>query len=381
MKKSKMEEYLKSLPSIVAQLKENTHQDIVIVLGNESCDLDSAVSALVYAHFLAQADMLAVPLLNVPREDVPLKTEVSYCIGSKNLTKIPCRDELDLSALTGLKLVLVDHHVLPKKDNASLLPKVERIIDHRQLSEGVSFASSIDIDIHFVGSCATLVAKRILSNGYRDITGLLLLRSAIITDTVNMSPTAQKATDQDKMVLDEIESIVQTVSHIMEPRVTLHEAINQAKQSIEGFTVDQLMRKDLKVVAFSNGVLMAVPSIVILTKDLCKREDPIEVTFEAFCRKYESAMLIIMGNQNGRDVLIYYTKEGNQAHLAHSVADVLLQHPDIGMTKTNALSFVPRSIYLHQANVAFSRKKLLPVIQSVQIKNMYADLITEKKIV
>lgn len=56
-----------------------------IVMGNESCDLDSAVSALVYAYLLysemsadARESVAVIPLLNIFRKELPLKTEVTY---------------------------------------------------------------------------------------------------------------------------------------------------------------------------------------------------------------------------------------------------------------------------------------------------------------
>ena len=54
-----------------------------MVLGNEACDLDSAISALVLAQFLTFTDKYGVdtphiPVLNINRNDFPLKTEVVY---------------------------------------------------------------------------------------------------------------------------------------------------------------------------------------------------------------------------------------------------------------------------------------------------------------
>ena len=51
-------------------------------------------------------------------------------LGSENVEKIPTRDDLDLLQMTNLKVILVDHHVLPSHYQG-LLPKVEEIIDHR----------------------------------------------------------------------------------------------------------------------------------------------------------------------------------------------------------------------------------------------------------
>jgi inorganic pyrophosphatase/exopolyphosphatase len=54
-------------------------------MGNEACDLDSTVSALVYAYLLhneMSAEMrevvAVIPLLNIVKKELPLKTEVTY---------------------------------------------------------------------------------------------------------------------------------------------------------------------------------------------------------------------------------------------------------------------------------------------------------------
>ncbi|EDX16908.1 GD16595 [Drosophila simulans] len=51
-----------------------------LVMGNESCDLDSAVSAVTLAFVYAQRhrEHDYVPILNIPRRDYPLKTEVGH---------------------------------------------------------------------------------------------------------------------------------------------------------------------------------------------------------------------------------------------------------------------------------------------------------------
>lgn len=70
----------------------NDYTDITIVIGNESCDLDSAVSSIVYATFLYWKNRdntngeLYIPVLDVEKNDFPLKTEVDYCL---KMYKIP----------------------------------------------------------------------------------------------------------------------------------------------------------------------------------------------------------------------------------------------------------------------------------------------------
>lgn len=65
---------------------------IHIVLGNESCDLDSAVSALVFAYFLkehvykSKLDHIVIPILNINVEELPLRTEICYTFEEIGIT-------------------------------------------------------------------------------------------------------------------------------------------------------------------------------------------------------------------------------------------------------------------------------------------------------
>lgn len=67
----------------------NLKDSVVFVLGNESCDLDSAVCAVGLAYFYMNTNKLPshllidgqrrfLPMMNIHRANLPLKTEVTY---------------------------------------------------------------------------------------------------------------------------------------------------------------------------------------------------------------------------------------------------------------------------------------------------------------
>ena len=68
-KSIKMDQYLTSIREKLKDIKDKA--SVTFVIGNESCDLDSAVSAIVYAYFLntkrESDDRLVVPMLNVAK--------------------------------------------------------------------------------------------------------------------------------------------------------------------------------------------------------------------------------------------------------------------------------------------------------------------------
>lgn len=56
-------------------------KNVHIVLGNESCDLDSVVSALCLSLLLYhEGKQQVLPVLNIPQEELPLRTEVNYLL-------------------------------------------------------------------------------------------------------------------------------------------------------------------------------------------------------------------------------------------------------------------------------------------------------------
>ena len=191
-------EYWFAIVLFTFQDRLDDYDSVCVVLGNEACDLDSAVSALVYAQFLTHckkygADTPHIPVLNIPREDYPLKTEVvhflaklgissdhivfRYAIGSSVDTEAlifldffpffliffwSIRNDINLLSLKmkkKLKLVLVDHNILNSLDY-NLDSSVVEIIDHHQLEHPPS--DKITMVVEPVGSCCTLVSSLIL---------------------------------------------------------------------------------------------------------------------------------------------------------------------------------------------------------------------------
>ena len=164
-----MEEYIAGLRGTLAlnlsSIGQSGGKAVTFVVGNESCDLDSAVSAIVFAYFLHTREILKeriiVPLLNVPEHDLALKTEVLFCLKQTKLAAadIPLLEEITFSSLKKLNLlslVLVDHHVL---FDESLQECLTEVIDHRPVTQ--QFHQDVKVTIKPVGSCATLVLKRI----------------------------------------------------------------------------------------------------------------------------------------------------------------------------------------------------------------------------
>lgn len=63
------------------------------MIGNESCDLDSAVCAISLAYFYSKTKFISnsgqnvniLPVMNIQRANLPLKTEVTYFLREHNI--------------------------------------------------------------------------------------------------------------------------------------------------------------------------------------------------------------------------------------------------------------------------------------------------------
>lgn len=89
---STMNEFLQlAREAIDCHLLDDNWRPVNFVVGNEACDLDSAISALCLAYYYTNqftADIpIAVyaPLLNIRRSELPLKGELSYLCRRYNI--------------------------------------------------------------------------------------------------------------------------------------------------------------------------------------------------------------------------------------------------------------------------------------------------------
>ena len=193
--------WLRSVRPLLASLPG---PEVTVVLGNMACDLDSGVCSLVLAHHRAiSGKHNVIPVFNIPSQDFPLKTELVAALAEENIhaEHLIFRDQLDLSNIENLKLILVDHNVLADQDNY-LEDKVVEIIDHH-----VRETSHTNFTIEPVGSCASLVLRKIFQENpdFADLCSLRLIHKTILLDSVELRPEAKKVTELDVEMVEKCE--------------------------------------------------------------------------------------------------------------------------------------------------------------------------------
>ncbi|KAK4463192.1 hypothetical protein QBC42DRAFT_70117 [Cladorrhinum samala] len=195
---------------------------LTFVVGNESADLDSLCSALLYAYFRTQAPphTLHIPLSNLPKADLNLRPELGAVCRSAGLqpSDLITLSDLPRDSQTGKILLspdstrwlLVDHNVL----TGPLTPFSKQVIgcvDHHE-DEGLVPQDSSPRVFARCGSCMSLVVDQCreiwssLPPSPADDASLAAVAMApILVDTTNLT-SKDKTTDWDTKAAEFAES-------------------------------------------------------------------------------------------------------------------------------------------------------------------------------
>eukprot|EP01063_Lacrimia_lanifica_P016017 TRINITY_DN22644_c0_g1_i1.p2 TRINITY_DN22644_c0_g1~~TRINITY_DN22644_c0_g1_i1.p2 ORF type:complete len:413 (+),score=164.65 TRINITY_DN22644_c0_g1_i1:38-1276(+) len=366
-------------------LEEGLSPNTGIVLGNESCDMDSIISSIVYAAYLTYVkNERYVPVLNIPREDLALRVEAVWALTDAGIDvdKLLFFPELDLDAVD--KVVLVDHNELPAGNPAAcaLADKVVEIIDHHE-DKHVRGAAVERAVVKVCGSCASLVAMTVMGGdaGHDqavpdpgavpregavcapapELARLLLI--TVLLDTVMHSEKAKKSTMLDVFITAMMASLgfAQFDEHPKEMQTLLLEETfkkaERARFDVSRLTLPQTLRKDYKQWKWGATTV----GIAAVTEPFTAFDAKGDVQKE--CDEFRAArgldLLLIMG--------LYRDAEDN---IVKSVA-MSPDHPALLAAFTegalkDALELVPTPGHaltsFEQRNVAISRKTLTPML-------------------
>ncbi|XP_040854263.1 exopolyphosphatase PRUNE1 isoform X1 [Ochotona curzoniae] len=365
-----MEDYLQGCR---AALQES--RPLHVVLGNEACDLDSMVSALTLAFYLAktsEAEEIFVPVLNIKRSELPLRGDNVFFLQKVHIpeTLLIFRDEIDLHALHQagqLTLILVDHHVLPKSD-AALEEAVAEVLDHRPIEH--KHCPPCQVSVELVGSCTTLVAERILQGAPEilDRTIAELLHGTILLDCVNMDRKIGKATPKDSQYVERLEALFPDLPR----RDDIFDSLQKAKFDVSGLTTEQMLRKDLKTI-YRQGTKVAVSAIYMDLEAFLQRPNLL-ADLQAFCCTHSYDALVAMTiffsthNEPVRQLAVYCACP---VALRMMLCDVLERSQSPPLKLTPLPSTHPDLQAYLQGNTQVSRKKLLPLLQ--EALSAYSD--------
>ena len=340
-------------------------------MGNESCDLDSAISAVVLAYFYDQNPNLVnstkitniVPVLNVNREDLPLKTEVVYHFEKHNIKQdeLICKDELDLEQKS-IDFILVDHHVSKYHNNVIFA------IDHRPLDATSSLPKNADLILKQIGSCSTLITE-ILQNHKTDTKDyellLNLLYGPIVLDTVNFSKEADKARELDFRMANYIESNL-NIENVTEYRKALLEELVSARSNVDTLDSFQILLKDLKIIK-NQTIVVAIPGYPILVKEYVQKKNADDNILK-FAQIHNCDIVVCMGMLVANDTV---TRDLGIINIKNDkIFDKIIESivsskdPDLQLEEYTNIKFL-NGKFFQQKNIKASRKQLLPLLNKL----------------
>jgi exopolyphosphatase len=333
-----------------------------VVMGNEACDLDSAVSSLVYAFLLSETTgVFHAPLLNIPAEDLCLRTDITKLFED---TQVDLKAVLyvDTPALDlGSKLLhLVDHNRLAAAQE-SLESCVVEILDHHRDDGRCSSAKLREI-VFPLGSCCSLVARHVLAHSggslLQDPHLARLLIAPILIDTGNLDPSLGKTEPLDSQMVAALAPRAGLEDE--QRREAFFQEINAAKFDVSHLSARDLLRRDYK--EFAAGVRRVGMSAVLKSLSDVNREE-MDAAVDKWMTERNLDVLIVMTAYYQGSVKKFERQDWVVAR-EPTVGDALAKR----LQAESSLDLVPlektvlRGHAFQQRDVKPSRKQLAPIV-------------------
>lgn len=376
-KENSEESIIDYLESVRTSLEHpDTFEKIHFVLGNESCDLDSSISATILAFLLHKnrlnaipEDALVVPVQNVSKENFLIRSDNCHIyqeIGI-SLDLLIYKDQIDIEHLVFSKDVtttLVDHHML-SEDLKILESTVVNIFDHRPLQSGTNWdKNKVNIVMNDVGSCSTLITELVMSSAEQILSKELayLLYATIVVDCKALEPGKGKAKELDCRMA----KLLENKYSFIDTRQTLFQKLMNLRTNVSNLTPKQILCKDTKII---EGV--PVPSLPMLVQNFLKLEGSYKALKE-FAAESNTSVIVLKGADRGRKDVAVFGIVGSE-RLKAKILEVLLNNKEYDFQFTKLQKKNKYITLLNQGNLKLSRKQLVPLIKHALSNNSVSE--------
>lgn len=382
---------------------------LTVVSGNESADMDSVVSALVYGYLsFRKYDSFCIPLINTERKNFKLRRDIVNLLNREAISEdlLFFVDDLGLIIPKPIDLVLVDHCNIQGELLSQWFEEgfetVTGIIDHHA-DEG-AFLDCKPRIITTNGSCSSLVfnywyeqfENKIV---FEEETRLIeLLLAPLILDTSYLSEQVKeddvKAFEMYRYIMQKKDYKISPLFDYLSPKIkkdadglkAFYKSLKKAKNDVEGFSFEDHLMKDYKQYKFTKGK----NGVIKIGFSSLKNSFLYILTTYAETEVLEAAAHI--KKENGLDVLMILTsfsethlkkREFAYVHdkadpvedicslIPQSSKDTLELNTDIYdfekvKSKVNNLNKSNMCFkILNQGNTSATRKKVVPVIKDI----------------
>ncbi|ODV88596.1 hypothetical protein CANCADRAFT_57753 [Tortispora caseinolytica NRRL Y-17796] len=246
-----------SIRSILAKLPKYPK---LLVIGNESMDIDSFASSVLFSLYSTTSTTPATPFINIPRADLALRPEIALIMKQLDIpvdNMLFADDRTDLSAM---KWILVDHNQLTGP-LAAYNGNIVGIIDHHVIENEA--ITKMQLDPYLIdqsGSCCSLVTKYISKaidahmdpSAQQQLAQLAL--APIIIDTSNLQ---NRVTHYDTEAFEYWTAKLQGFD-----AASWYAVLHTEKANVSGFTTAELLRRDYKQWTSESGLKLGFSSSV-----------------------------------------------------------------------------------------------------------------------
>lgn len=378
---------------------------IAFVIGNESADLDSITSALVFGYLQSASQHkvghnVIIPVTNIPTADLPLRPELTALLrhAGLNPTDLITLDDLpsetDLASHT-TSWTLVDHNVFQGSLGQRFARAVTGVIDHHDDESAVPRDATPRI-IEKSGSCSSLVV-----NYFRDAWSNLssastsvdaanaqddaaytstwdaqvakLALGSILIDTINLTEES-KVTEHDLTAIKYLEAKIQASNAVGKDytRDAFFKEINDAKSNIDDLSLVDILRKDYKEWE-DNGLRLGVASVVQDIAYLQRKDEHFSAVCRTFMRDRKLDLFAIMTAYNppqgefARELLLISPQQGEAADAAarfttDASTELKLQDSKLTVGDDDNDEHFTWQCW-DQRNLAASRKRVAPLLR------------------
>lgn len=339
-----------------------------IVLGNQSADMDSIVSAITFAYANAEKGCY-IPIINIPRDELLLREDVLHVFEILKIDSHSLLYQEDLSFLQKLAkqgcvlVTLVDHNRLAP-DQEIFAEYVERIIDHHK-EEKIHYPLMKESEklIATTGSNSTLIAEQVLlnSDSCSPQTACLLL-SAILLDTRNLN---NKGVTSEKDIA--IASVLKEKAEEYYSNAFYDDLIKM-RNSVEHLTPDLLLKKDYKLYKegkFHYGIASIPEGVSWIPENRAQWK-------EAFVQSLERQQIHLLSalahDRNNRIYIVYMPSLRLQESFLVHIQQIAILSDELILK----LHFPEEGLFFFVLKKPLSRKQLQPLLsfeKSVVIQN------------
>lgn len=299
--RNSLSSFLSHARSSLAKALRGT-ETVNIVIGNESCDLDSLTSSLLYSYIRSTSpprnafSPIYIPLLNIHSHAIRLRPEFTAVCEYAHISpsKLLNLDDLHdgFKMTENVRWILVDHNVLQDNLGKQHSSQVCGVIDHHEDEHAIPQNTSSEPHIiEKCGSCTSVVVHycrsawdtistsstlsigaghgqgesaindSVFAQGWDAQIAKMALASILI-DTANLTaPGKVEVMDREAVAYLEAKIHLSAKDTPGWDRAQFYKKINEAKSDIENLEFDEILVKDYKEWAEDDKIL-GISSVV-----------------------------------------------------------------------------------------------------------------------